>query len=243
MRTLIVVIKEFFFLLKAAFKGRKADRLKASGDMEAYRDFVDRMVRDWAQKLLDYAGVTVEVHGRENLTGRPVIFVPNHQSDWDIPLLLAKLDRTCGLVAKDSLAGVPVISGWMRRLDCIFLDRNDARKALKTMNDAGRVVAEEGRSIVIFPEGTRSKGEEMGEFKSGAFKTAFKYEVPVQPVCIDGTYKIMEGNGGKTIRPAHVILTFLPPVETAGLERAQQKTFGEEIRQSISDGRERSRNK
>ena len=114
----------------------------------------------------------------------------------------------------------------MDLVGCIFIDRSDPRKALRTISDAGKRVTE-GESIIIFPEGTRSKGEEIGEFKAGAFKTAFKYDAPIQPFAIDGTYKIMEANGGKWIRPGHVVLTILPPVETAGMERAEQREFGE----------------
>ncbi len=90
---------------------------------------------------------------------------------------------------------------------------------------------------------TRSKGEEIGDFKNGAFKTAVKYNAPITPVAIDGSYKIMEANGGKWIRPGHIILTILPPVETEGLDKTQQKNLNDEIRRMILDAREESRKK
>lgn len=242
MRTIIWFIRAVFYLVAALPCKIKATRLRDSGDYAAFRKYADDKVQDWARKMLSNAGVTVEVHGLENLTGKPAIFVANHQSDFDIMLLLGYLDAPHGIVAKDSLSKVPMIGFWMSSIDCIFIDRNNPRKALKTMNEAGKIVVD-GRSIIIFPEGTRSCKDEIGEFKAGAFKTAFKYNLPVVPLAIDGTYKVMEGNKGKRIRPAHVILTVLPEIETDDIDKDAQKNFGDEIKKIIEDGREETRRK
>ena len=229
---LIAVTPEMFFCL----------HLRKKGETERFRRITEKRVTHWARHMLSAAGITVEVHGLENMDGRPAVIVGNHQSDWDIPVVLGCLDKPHGIVAKDSIAKIPLIRTWMRFIGCVFIDRSDARKSLRTINDAaGRL--KDGDSLLIFPEGTRSKGEEIGEFKSGAFKTAFRYGAPVIPFSIDGTYKIMEGNEKKGIRPGHIILTVLPPVETAGMDRQRQKDLGEEIRRMILEARMESRKK
>lgn len=80
------------------------------------------------------------------------------------------------------------------------------------MKEAGALLAR-GESVIVFPEGTRSKGDAMGEFKHGAFKMAFAAGAPVVPVVIDGSYKIMEANHN-LMCPGHVTMTVLPPIET-----------------------------
>lgn len=242
MRTILWFIYEIFYLIAAIPEMLRCRKIYRQGDKERLRPIAKKHVNDWARKMLKAAGVTVEVHGLENLDGRPAVYVPNHQSDWDIPVVLGYLDEPHGIVAKDSIAKIPCVKSWMDFIGCIFIDRNDARKALRAINDAGSCIPE-GDSIIIFAEGTRSKGEEIGEFKSGAFKTAIKYNAPIVPVSIDGTYKIMEANSGKWIRPGHVVMTILPPVETEGLDRTQQKELPEEVRQMILAAREETRQK
>lgn len=240
MRTILWFLYEVLYLIAAIPKMISCRRLYNKGEKSAVRAKAKIQVQKWARSMLKAAGVTVEVHGLENLNGKPAIFVANHQSDWDIPVVLGYLDEAHGIVAKDSIAKIPCIKSWMDFVGCIFIDRSDARKALRTINEAGSRIPE-GESIIIFPEGTRSKGEEIGEFKSGAFKTAFKYDAPIVPVSIDGTYKIMEANGGKWIRPGHVILTVLPPIETTGMDKAQQKALPDEVKAMILEAREKSR--
>ena len=94
------------------------------------------------------------------------------------------------------------------------------------MKEAGALLAR-GEGVIVFPEGTRSKGDAMGEFKHGAFKMAFAAGAPVVPVVIDGSYKIMEANHN-LMCPGHVTMTVLPPIETAGLDRAAQKALPDE---------------
>ena len=242
MRTVLWLIYEVLYLVIAIPEMIRCRRMYRRGEKERLRSVAKIRVRNWARSMLRFAGVTVEVHGLENLDGRPCVFVANHQSDWDIPVVLGYLDEPHGIVAKDSLAKIPGIKSWMEFIGCIFIDRSDARKALRTINEAGSRIPE-GESILIFPEGTRSKGEEIGDFKNGAFKTAVKYNAPITPVAINGSYKIMEANGGKWIRPGHIILTILPPVETEGLDKTQQKNLNDEIRRMILDAREESRKK
>ena len=99
----------------------------------------------------------------------------------------------------------------------------------------------EGQNFIIFPEGTRSRGEEIGEFKNASLRIAVRHGIPIVPVSIDGSYKIMEANNGKWIRPGHVILTIHPQIETSGLNKEEKNSIGKEIRQYVIDARETGR--
>jgi hypothetical protein len=103
---------------------------------------------------------------------------------------------------------------------------------MEAMRQAQALV-QAGESVVVFPEGTRSKGDAMGEFKAGAFRIACKAGAPVVPVAIDGSYKIMEANHN-LMKPAHVNITILPPVETAGLGRTAQHELAAQVAQAIA---------
>ena len=240
MRSIIWLIKMFFYMIFAIPDMKKAEKLRSRGDMEAFYALVDRRVRDFAMTMLKNAGVTVEIHGQENFTGRPAVIMANHQSDFDIPILLAYMDRPYGMVAKIQLKKLPLVRTWMDYIGCTYIDRTDARQSIKALNESGEQLPQ-GRSVVIFPEGKRSKCEDVDDFGSGAFKVAFKHRVPIIPVSIDGSYKIFEANNGKWLKPGHVIVTVLPAVETAGLEKSEQKALAEKIRQDILDARESSR--
>ena len=196
-----------------------------SGD-EATSDAIAREhVPHWANKLLDLAGVTVTVTGRENIPAdRPCVFVANHRSYYDIPLMLTQLDGPHALVSKIEVARIPLVRRWMELLHCVFVDRDDVRQSLHCLAEATERV-KNGYSVIIFPEGTRYKGEEggMGEFKGGAFRIATRAKAPLVPVAVCGSRAILEGDGHFTMKPGHVTIRILPPVETDGLSRAELK--------------------
>lgn len=207
--------------------------LEKAGRAAAARRIVNACVRMWCKMRLVLAGVTVTVTGRENIpAGRAVMFTPNHQGNFDIPVMLTSLDSPHGLLAKIETKKIPFVRTWMRLLGCVFVDRSDARSALHSLAECTRLL-ESGESLIVFPEGTRSKGPAMGEFKQGAFRMACKAGAPVVPVAIDGTWRAMEANGG-LIRPAHVRVQILKPIETKGLSRAEQKTLGDAAAAAIA---------
>ena len=234
MRTIVWFIYFWGFLLvkwPAMNKGLKA--LEA-GDWETADRLAARYVPQWANRLLKLAGVTVTVEGKENIpAGRACVFAGNHRSYYDIPLMLTQLDAPHGLVAKKEIAGLPLVRGWMRLLHCVFLDREDPRKAMAALNEAIENL-KKGYSIAIFPEGTRYKGEEggAGEFKAGAFRIAVKTGAPVVPVAITGARALFENNGN-LCHPGSVHIKVLPPIRTAGMSKAEQKQLPDAVRQAI----------
>ena len=232
LRTIVWFLYFFGALVALVPKMICAQRKKAAGAPGA-KAYIHRYVRMWAGTLLRIAGVTVTVKGQENIPkGRAVVFTPNHQGDYDIPLMLMYLDEPHALVAKIETKKIPLVRTWMKLFDCVFIDRKNPRQAVTAMKEAGALLAR-GESVIVFPEGTRSKGDAMGEFKHGAFKMAFAAGAPVVPVVIDGSYKIMEANHN-LMCPGHVTMTVLPPIETAGLDRAAQKALPDEVARRIA---------
>ncbi len=210
---------------------KKVEKLDKQGDIVARDEIVNTEVRMWAQAMIQNAGITVNVTGLENIPDKPVVFVANHQGNFDIPLLLGYLEKPMGFVAKVEILKLPLIRTWMKYLNCIFIDRKNTRQSIAALNGSSKLL-DQGYSLMIFPEGTRSKGGEMGEFKQGAFKMAFSGGYPIVPLVIDGTYKAMEANGNK-IKPATVNLKALPLIETSELDKAAQKALNDKVREMI----------
>ena len=121
----------------------------------------------------------------------------------------------------------------MKLLGCVFVQRDDLRASVRALNDATAIV-ESGKSFVIFPEGTRYKGEEggAGEFKAGAFRIAVKTGAPVVPVAITGARALFENNGN-LCHPGSVHIKVLPSIRTAGMSKAEQKQLPDAVRQAI----------
>ena len=213
---------------------RKAERAQAAGDAETVRRLVEQHIPHWSRGILNITGVRLSVEGLDNIPKEgPCVFVANHRSYYDIPLLLASLDRPYGILAKEELEKIPLLSRWMKLLGCVFVQRDDVRASVRALNDATAIV-ESGRSFIIFPEGTRYKGEEggAGEFKAGAFRIAVKTETPVVPVAISGARGLFEAHGNRTT-PGTVRIRVLPPIQTAGMSRAEQKELPAAVRQTI----------
>ncbi len=198
---------------------------------EKHDAFCRKKVVAFARRSLKVMGVQTEVRGLEWVPRNATLTVYNHQSYLDIFVLIAYLPNTHSMVAKKELAHIPLLSDWMRAGHCLFIDRSSPRAGLAVINEAAALLAR-GVNVTIAPEGTRSKGGPMGEFKGGAFKIALKAEAPVLPVAIDGTYLLYEGNGNR-LRPGSVTITILPPVPTAGLTKEEKKALPQRVEEQI----------
>lgn len=188
----------------------------------------------WARFLIAMAGIKVRVSGLENVPcDGPVLFISNHQSNFDIPVLLGSINKSKGFLAKIELTKFPVIHSWMKKMDCVFIDRSDRRQSLKAIHKCIEVI-KSGQSMVIFPEGTRSRGPDMGQFKKGSLRVAEKVQIPVIPVVINGTYKLMEANNNK-IKPEDVEIKLLRPVYYNKLSETEKAGLNDYIRVMIED--------
>jgi 1-acyl-sn-glycerol-3-phosphate acyltransferase len=193
--------------------------------MHVFPDYFGKM-------MIGCTGSKVTVEGLENIPkDQSVLFVSNHQSNFDIPLLLGYLNKPIGFIAKIELTKLPIVPDWMEQMHCIFMDRSDRRQSLKAIKD-GVEKLQNGHSLVIFPEGTRSKNSQVGEFKSGSLHLATKSGVPVIPVRIEGTYNILEANGNR-IKPADVKLKVYPPVYPEKIGKTDAKELTNYLKEII----------
>lgn len=194
-----------------------------------------RMVQ-WAFKVILFlSGTRLTVIGEENVpTDCAVLYVGNHRSFFDIVITYARCPRLTGYIAKASMKKVPLLSLWMKRLYCLFLDRENIKEGLKTIL-TGIDQIRRGISMCIFPEGTRGEGIDeldMPPFKEGSLKMAEKTGCPIIPMALTGTADIFEKHL-PWIRSAHVTLQYGEPIYPKELAKEDQKRLGNYTQKKI----------
>ncbi|MDK2866687.1 MAG: 1-acyl-sn-glycerol-3-phosphate acyltransferase [Clostridiales bacterium] len=205
-------------------------KLKGMPSDEARLIAAERRARHWSETLLKLAGTHIEVKGLDHLPKEgPILFIANHQSNFDIPLMIASLPVPVGFVAKLELEKMPFVNGWMKALQCIFIDRSDIRKQVRAINE-GAARLKNGYHIVLFPEGTRSADGKIHDFKPGGLKLATKSGATIVPITIDGSIGIMQ-KGSLKIKPASVKITIHPPYQMETKDTVANMTM---IKQQIS---------
>lgn len=191
--------------------------------------------RLWATAILAAAGVRVTLDLRRDLPAGPVVFVSNHVSALDIPILFEALPRPFRIVYKSSLLYVPLMGLFLAAGRHIAIDRSRAFSARRSLAAAARRI-HNGVSVALFPEGTRSGDLGMGAFKRGSFKLAVEADVPVVPVSLIGLRKVARGG---RITPGPVLVRVHEPLATeagpgaveslaASAEEVIRKEVGEE---------------
>ena len=170
----------------------------------------------WGKVALILGGVEIDVEGCEHIpTDRPAIFMANHQSNFDIPILYARLPIQFRWLAKKELFDVPFFGFAMKRAGYIPVDRANRKKAIASMAVAADKIRQ-GESVIIFPEGTRSPDGNLLPFKKGGFMLALDSGVPIIPVAISGSRDLMPKHKVR-IQGGVVKLKFFPPIEIADL--------------------------
>ncbi len=188
--------------------------------------------RLWGNLNLWAAGVTVEVHGNENLDPqKPVVYAANHQSWFDIFAILGKLPVQFRWLAKEELFRIPIFGHAMRLIGYVPIDRSDRKKAFQSLEEASRRVRE-GTSIVIFPEGTRSRDGVLQPFKKGGIVLAIQSGQPIVPIALSGSYKILP-KGARLVRPGRLRMTICEPIETASTTMEDRDRVIEKVREAI----------
>jgi len=176
----------------------------------------DGIARAWAGWLLLLSGVKVLVRGREHLDPSSCyVLAGNHLSLIDTPVVLAHVPVRFLFLVNAKYVRMPFLGTHLRRCGHFSIDQDDVRASLKVMTQAARTARERGLSILLFPEGSRARGERMGEFKEGAVYIAIKAGVPLIPFAIDGTQRVLPV-GSAHVRGGTVDLVFGEPISTAG---------------------------
>lgn len=231
MKGCIFFTRFFFSLLSTIPMLGKVKRFEKEGNLAERDAYIHRVSTKWMKDNVLATGSTVTVNGLENLPqDGPVVYISNHQGNFDIPLLMGYIDRPKGFISKVEVKKIPIINKWMEYINCVFMDRSSLKGSAGAIIE-GIKLLKAGHSLVIFPEGTRSKGNKMGEFKSASFKLATKPGVPIVPITIDGSYRLMEEKG---IQKSHVTLTIHPAIPTKGLSKEDLAELPDKVHQIIA---------
>lgn len=217
--SIIKLFKIIFWMLTKGKRLRLAKKYDRQGNTEGRDKIVHENVPLWARYVVEQCPAEVTVIGEEKLPAdQAVCFIANHQSNFDIPVLLGYINKPMTFVAKVELAKVPLLADWMRMLQCTFIDRKSPRASIQAIHDAADGI-KRGYSQMIFPEGTRSRGGPHREFKAGSFKLAYMAEAVIVPVTIDGTYHLLEEKG--KLSKGKVTVTIHDPIATKGMSKEE----------------------
>lgn len=190
----------------------------------------------WAPVVLRVAGARLTVDGNEGPARQPLaggaVVVANHASLVDVPALFAALPVPLYFVAKSELRGVPFLGWYIAAMGMVFVERRQPGQAARVADQALERLRE-GGVVVFFPEGTRAAGERLGRFRSGAFLTAVRAGVPVVPVAVAGTRRVMPARGWR-LRPGPVRVRVGAPLASAGLRQEEGRELAERARAAVA---------
>ena len=230
-RMIVFFIYFFTYLIFSLPTLSKMKRLPTEWSNERKRQEQHQIPKHWARTLVKIAGANVKITGKSNIPKGPVLFVSNHEGNFDVPVLLGFIEKPFGFFSKIEVKKIPLVARWMEVMDCVFIDRANRRASVQALKDSVCLL-EEGHSMVIFPEGTRSKGEGIGEFKKGSIRIALDAKVPIVPVAIQGTSKIME-QSKVGFQKADVTIRVLPAITTHLDAESNPNVIHHEVREQI----------
>ena len=181
----------------------------------------------WAFRVVLFiCGTKIIVKGEENIPkDTAVMYAGNHLSYFDIVISYVRVPRPTGYISKKEIGNIPLLNIWMKHLHCLFLDRDDIKQGMKTIL-AAIEKAKNGISIAIYPDGTRSKDDNVIQpFKEGSFKVAQKAGIPIIPMTIVNSADIFERHA-PFIKRTTVILEYGEPIYMDRLDKETQKAIG-----------------
>lgn len=192
------------------------------------------VMRIWSSGLLAAGLVRVEVRYAPELDpGKSYVFLANHQSLFDIPVLIATAPGQLRMVAKRSLFLIPLFGWGLRAGGFVPVDRADRSSARQTFASASARLRE-GVSMLLFPEGTRSLDDTLLPFQRGGFLLALKSGLPIVPVGIRGS-RAVQSRGSWAIRPGTIVITYGSPIDPAAYGLRRKKELIAEVRQRIAE--------
>lgn len=195
--------------------------------------FAHGCARLWAHLILRTTGVTVRASGVERLDpARNYVLASNHQSIYDIPVLFDTIPLQLRIVAKASLGRFPFLGWHLRRTGHLLVQRdNPGAGVFKRM---ARLIGD-GVSLIVFPEGTRSRDGRVARFKGGAFLIAIDAGLPIVPVSVSGSRHVMQ-KGRLMTRPGTVRVVVHEPIPAGGLTREDARALADRVRAVVAQG-------
>jgi len=192
------------------------------------------IARFWSKVIIRIAGVKLRIEGLEKIDPEgSYVFVSNHVSYMDTPVVLGHIPVQFRFLAKKSLFNVPFLGYHLKRAGHLSVPRENPRQALKTMAEAGRVIRDRGISVLIFPEGGRSL-DGLKPFKEGAAYIAINAGVPVVPVALEGTLQVLPMHS-LNVRPGHVVMRIGDPIPTAHLTTKDRALLTQQMHGGVAE--------
>ncbi len=220
-------------LLATAYYGSRVIIAQRLGGQHGRGTILDSAPHRWARMIARSARMQVVTHGADHVDfTTPHVFVVNHVSIMDIPAVLHSVP-TSGFVAKRELSNVPLFGAAASAVGVVFIDRENRKSAFAAYEDAADTVRR-GRSVIVFPEGTRGSDYTLRPFKKGPFVLAIRSGVPIIPVVIHGTIEVTP-NGTLDVTPGVVNVHLLAPIVTAGLDYDDRNALADRVHASMSD--------
>ncbi len=239
LRMIYVFIYMSSYLLYSIPTLYKLRKLDPDMTVENQDKLLHALPKHWAKGIMKRTGANVTVSGKENIPNGPVLFVANHEGNFDIPVLLGFIEKPFGFISKVEVKKVPIIRDWMVMISCVFIDRTNRRQSVQMIRQAAENL-KKGHSLVIFPEGTRSRGAGLKEFKTGAMRIAKEAGVPIVPIAVSGTSGLFEVNKFG-VTPSSVQIQILPPVTAQEISQYETKELSQVVKTRIQEELEKSK--
>ena len=209
-------------------------------DKDKLQNHSNKVVKKACEIVLGIAGVKVHTYGMENFEKlkdeKSIFIISNHRGYFDILTGYLAINRNCAIVAKDSLKKFPIVSYWMKKINCQFLDRKDLRSGAMMVVNCIKLI-NEGVSVWIFPEGTRNKNEdatELLEFKAGTFKIPDKTDCYIVPMAILNSEAVFEKQFPR-IKSADVYINIGTPYKMSELDKDKYQNIAEYSREIMQN--------
>lgn len=200
-------------------------------------DLIHLVSRYFGKTLLWICRIKLDVKGLENISkDRAQLICANHQSLFDILILDSTLPIQFRFIVKKELYAIPILGFCLKIEKQVLLDRENRRKGIESIKKAGDLISR-GRSVLVFPEGTRSTDGQVKRFRKGSLLVVSNTKAPVVPLTINGSFRIMSKKSFR-LHPGIVKVVINPPIETENLTRSEQKELSERVRRIIIDGME-----
>lgn len=231
-RSLWIYFCGIIIVLHSGLKLHKAKKLYKLNNEQATKKLFDGP-KKVSERVIRLTGTKVHVSGQEKLPNEAVLFVSNHQGLFDILALIGFTGRPLGFIAKKEVEKIPIVSTWMGLMHGVFIDRSDRRQSVRAISQ-GIKSLKGGHSLVVFPEGTRSRGTNLNEFKSGSLRLATKAKVPIVPISINGTYQMLEEDNGR-VKGSTIYMDILDPIYPDEYDAKKHGELAEELQSTIEE--------
>lgn len=230
-------VRSVFALVKIYFQSRSILRKAWKLPEEERWKVVHAHSVPWARDLMEATHSRIVYHGLENIPERNdgeqgFLFVGNHQSYLDIPVLLSVADRPLGFVAKSELGRTPLVKDLIKANGSLLMVQQDIRQSIQVIHQTSEHLSR-GLNMVIFPEGARSMSPEIADFKKGALRAATQVGADVIPFRIENLFAVLEGNKKFKVTPQQVDVYFGEPIHTSGLSREEVYNLADNVRDIV----------